>query len=68
MGRLDEAEEAHWHSLSIDPKQIFIYLELADLHDELGHSARAVEILQKGLRHAPSDLELHRALGDRFVK
>jgi predicted TPR repeat methyltransferase len=68
MGRLVEAEEVYWKALSIDPKQIFIYLELADLHDELGHPTRSIEILQKGLRYAPADQDLHRALGDRFVK
>ncbi len=60
MRRPGEAVRDFNHALSIDPRFVKSYLQLADLSVAGKSSARALEIVAEGLRHVPDSTALQR--------
>jgi tetratricopeptide (TPR) repeat protein len=60
MRRPAEAVRDFNHALSIDPRFVKPYLQLADLSVAGKSSARALEIVAEGLRHVPDSKALQR--------
>lgn len=60
MGRPGEAVKDFNHVLSINPKAVKPYLQLADLHVASKAPARALEAVTEGLRHVPDSTALQR--------
>jgi tetratricopeptide (TPR) repeat protein len=60
MGRLGDAINDFNKALSIDPKMVRPYLELADLYEKAKNRTRALEVTTAGLRLLPDSKALQR--------
>jgi len=64
MGKTGEAIKDFNKALTIDPKMVKVYEQLADLHLKAKEPARALEAVTEGLRHAPDSRGLQRRYGE----
>lgn len=60
MGKPGEAVKDFNHALSINPRIVKVYLQIADLHVAGKSTARALETVTEGLRHLPDSTALQR--------
>jgi len=60
MGKAGEAVKDYQHALSINPRLLKPYLQLADLHVANKTPARALETVTEGLRYLPDSKALQR--------
>jgi tetratricopeptide (TPR) repeat protein len=60
MGKPGEAAKDFNHALSINPKLLKPYLQIADMHVAGKSTTRALEIVTEGLRHIPDSKALQR--------
>jgi tetratricopeptide (TPR) repeat protein len=60
MGKVSEAINDFIKALSIDPKIVKPYLQLADLYEKAKDRTRSLEVTTEGLRHLPESRALQR--------
>ncbi|MCP4276960.1 MAG: tetratricopeptide repeat protein [Gammaproteobacteria bacterium] len=63
QGLLQEADDAYRTALRLEPAFIPGYINYADLYRMKGMNEESVGMLQRGLKMAPQDADLHHALG-----
>lgn len=61
LGDPGQTAAAFERALALDPTNWSLHLDLADLHAEQGDFATAVQRIDQGLRHAPTELTLRAA-------
>jgi tetratricopeptide (TPR) repeat protein len=66
--RAAEARAAYEHALSLDPRFIGAYVNLADLERQEGNDARAETILRRGSSVIPAAADLRYALGLTLIR
>lgn len=65
LGDPDQAAAAFRRALLLEPTNWSLYLDVADLHAEQGDFASAVQLIDRGLEHAPTETAL-RAAGSAY--
>jgi Flp pilus assembly protein TadD len=58
-----EAESAYRDAIRIDPECAPAYVNLADLHRQLGRDGKGEKVWRQGIEKVPEDASLHHALG-----
>ncbi len=67
-GRIDEADPMLRSAITLDPRHVPAYVNLADLRRSQGRDADAETILREGLVQMPDDPTLHHVLGLTLVR
>ena len=68
QGRPEEAIAAYERALSLDPRFVGAYVNLADAYRQQGREADGEKVLRRGLALLPRAPDLHHALGLLLVR
>ena len=61
LGNLGQSAAAFGRALVLEPTNWSLYLDLADLHAEQGDFTSAVQLIEQGLEHGPTEITLRAA-------